>query len=271
MKKTDNSFSVLFLLLIFVFISSWTVAREKNRPLSQLSVTDSPGFTVPENFTGISFETDAALPNHHGVQGYFFSSANKQLITLFINSGIRSLRIGGGTVDIYHEAAYNRNQWLKTCTIYMGPSGEYLANPKAHAIKAFDLVSGGRTEPVAVSNPEGVNLTAYAVKRDDYLYVTIINKEHGSEARGVQATISAKGFTKGKAEVMFLLAPGNNAGATNGVTLGGDSITNNRPWHGKWTVLKGKSVGQYDVNVAETSAVVVRIPLTNLVNVKDHA
>ncbi|MDR2773726.1 MAG: hypothetical protein LBC19_03095, partial [Tannerella sp.] len=31
-----------------------------------------------------------------------------------------------------------------------------------------------------------------------------------------------------------------------------DCITNNRPWQGKWTALKGKNKGRYDVNVAET-------------------
>jgi hypothetical protein len=60
---------------------------------------------------------------------------------------------------------------------------------------------------------------------------------------------------------MFLLAPDNHAGATSGITLGGDSITNNRPWQGKWMTLKGKKVGRYDVNVAATSAVIVRIPV----------
>lgn len=487
--KKDRIFALRFLLGILVFFYSCDIVRKKSTHLPQSSVelivTDSPGFTIPENFTGISFETDAALPNHRGVQGYFFSSTNEQLITLFVNSGIRSLRIGGSTVDKYHEAAHNRaaidsvfsfakavgikviyslpllnaddaanavtaqyiwthykdlldcfsignepncppfkeatvgaiksyeeylpiwqkfaatvveavpdakftgpdaggwnwteefardekssglitsithhqypggrpvidegntpmpatqaidnmlspqwltgeylkiysktgekvhpygfrcrmteandylggiagasnamssalwaldymhwqavrglsginfhnNQWLKTCTIYMGLSGEYLANPKAHAIRAFDLVSGGYTEPVEISNPEDVNLTAYAVKGDRYLYVTIINKEHGFQGRSVQVTISAKDFTKGKAEAMFLLAPGNNAGATSGITLGGDSITNNRPWQGKWTTLKTKNVGRYDVDVAETSAVIVRIPIVKI-------
>jgi hypothetical protein len=156
---------------------------------------------------------------------------------------------------------FHNNQWLKTCTIYLGPSGEVLANPKANAIKAFDLVSGGHTEPVAIANPNGVNLTAYAIKGDGYLYVTIINKEHGARARGVQATIAAKGFTRGKASAMYLTAPGNDAGATSGVTLGGDSITNNRPWNGGWTVLGKKHNDRYNVNVAQSSAVIVRVPL----------
>lgn len=515
MKKAESYFIAQHTLFrfIFVFITSFASAQEQNGHLTQspveLTVTDSPGFTIPPDFTGLSFESDAASPNHRGVKGYFFSPSNKQLINLFANSGLRNLRVGGGTVDMHpREAALNRvvidsifgfakavgikviytlpllnasdtadasaakyiwthyrdnldcfsignepncppyseakvgaiksyseflpiwrkfaatlvkavpdakftgpdsggwnwteefardekssglitlithhqypggrpviksengtvpmpasqaidnmlspkwlsgeyqfiysktgekingkmetggrkredslfrspdsllhspynipirmteandylggiagasnamssalwamdymhwqavrglaginfhnNQWLKTCTIYMGPSGDFLANPKAFAIRAFDLISGGRVEPVAISNPNGVNLTAYAVKGDRYLYITIINKEHGPQAHSVHAMISAKGFTKGKAAAMFLVAPGNNAGATSGITLGGDSITNNRPWQGKWTVLKGKNSGQYDVNVAETSAVVVRLPV----------
>ncbi|HMH32422.1 MAG TPA: hypothetical protein VK543_05300, partial [Puia sp.] len=75
------------------------------------------------------------------------------------------------------------------------------------------------------------------------------------------ATIDSKGFTKGKASSMFLLAPDNNAGATSGITLGGDSISNNKPWQGKWTSLKGEKNGKYEVNVAASSAVIVRIPV----------
>ncbi len=493
MKKVNSYFftqrALFGMILIFIFSCATAQDDIEVNHLAQssieLTVTDTPGFTIPANFTGLSFEADAASPNHRGVKGYFFSPSNKQLINLFVNSGLRSLRMGGGTVDMHpEEAAHNRaaidsvfgfakavgikviyslpllnasdtaaastakyiwthyrdlldcfsignepncppykeakvgaiksypefldawrkfaatilkavpeakftgpeaggwnwteefardeknsglitfithhqypggrpviknengtvpmsasqaidnmlspkwltgeyqfiysktgekvnpyeipirmteandylggiagasnamssvlwaldymhwqaarglaginfhnNQWLKTCTIYMGPSGDFLANPKAQAIRAFDLVSGGRVEPIAISNPHEVNLTAYAVKGERYLYVTVINKEHDTQAHNLHATILAKGFTKGKASAMFLVAPENNAGATIGITLGGDSITNNRPWKGKWTALKGKNNGQYDVNVAETSAVIVRIPV----------
>ena len=482
-----------FFIRLSVGISMFSISLAAAAQSSvELTVADSPGYRVPADFTGLSFEADAALPNHRGVKGYFFCSANKELVRLFVNSGIRSLRMGGGQVDYNHEAAYDRaaidsvfsfakaagikviyslpllnandtadalaaqyiwehhreylecfsignepneppykeapagaiktyaeylaawrkfaaaivkavpgarftgpdaggwnwteefardekssgsiamithhqypgghpairnvpytaqqaidsmlspawlageyrniydktgpkvarygfscrlteandylggiagasnamasalwaldymhwqaargaiginfhnNQWLKTCTIYLGPGGEVLANPKANAIKAFDLVSGGRTEPVAIVNPNGVNLTAYAIKGDSYLYVTIINKEHGARGCGVHATIGAKGFTtskgftkskgfttSGKASVMYLIAPGNDAGATGGITLGGDSITNNRPWNGEWTVLGRKHKDRYDVNVAQASAVIVRVP-----------
>lgn len=484
MRKTNHHFFIRLTLLNLVLTFTWIITFGQHGSLTpspvSIKVIDSPGYFIPTNFTGLSFESDAAMPNHRGVNGYFFSSENKQLITLFRNSGIRILRVGGGNVDIHPEAAHNQaaidsvfsfakaagikviyslpllnandsadaitakyiwdnhraylecfsignepncppykeakvgaiktyeefisawrkfaativkavpearftgpesggwnwteefardekssglitlithhqypggrpvrnnvpftaqqaidsmlspkmltgeytfiynrtgpkvapygfscrlteandflggiagasnamasvlwaldymhwqaarglvginfhnNQWLKTCTIYMGPYGEFLANPKAHAIKAFDLISGGHTEPVSISNPNGVNLTAYAMKGEKYLYITLINKEHGPGARSVQAKISAKGFTKGKASAMFLVAPGNDAGATSGITLGGDSIANDRPWNGQWTALGKKYNGQFDVTVAGASAVIVRIPL----------
>jgi hypothetical protein len=462
-------------------------SSNSSAPMSAVTLTviDEPGFYIPPDFTGLSFETDAQLPNHRRVKGYFFGSFNKQAVILFQNSAIRNLRIGGSTVDRIHHAAYNRaaidstfsfaravgikviyslpllnaepdsvaatalyiwtkygdlldsfsignepncppyklvpvgaihtydeyfpiwkrlaeavisavpeakfngpdsggwqyteefardtqdsakalfithhqypngqpfladrktripadiaisrmlspdmltgeytklhgftcariqpygyrsrmtesndylggidgasnamssalwaldymhwqafrglaginfhnNQWLKTCTVTMDETtGEYFANPKAHAIRAFDMVTGGWTMPVDIVNPDTVNLTAYAVKGDDYLYVTIVNKEHsynGQEACQADVTISAKGFTKGRAEAMYLVAPGNDAGAMNGITLGGDSITNFRPWQGGWTPVKKKG-GQYRVNVVESSAVVVKIPV----------
>lgn len=446
----------------------------------ELTIVDSPGWMIPADFTGISFESDAALPNHRGVKGYLFSPKNRELIYLFVNSGIRNLRVGGGMVDVNHDAAYDHaaidnlfgfakaagikiiyslpllhasdtadadaakyiwtnyrdlldcfsignepncppykeaevgaiktyteyisiwkvfaktildkvpgarfagpdaggwnwteefardekssglitfithhqypggkpvignvpitskqaidsmlspiwltgeysniyrhtgekvapygfscrmteandylggidgasnamssalwaldymhwqalrgligidfhnNQWLKTCTVYLAPSGDLLVNPKAYAIKAFDLVSGGYTEPVTISNPKGANLTAYAVKKNGYLYVTIINKEHEGRERYIHVAISAKVFTRGKASAMFLTSPGNTAGAMTGITLGGDSITNHRPWKGWWTPIGKRQKDGYDLNVPQASAVIVRIAL----------
>ena len=475
-------------IIILACSSGWT--SNSSAPISSitLTVTDEKGYYIPPDFTGLSFESDATGLNHRGVNGYLFGAFNKQLIMLFQNSGLRNLRIGGSTVDRFHDAANNRaaidsvfafakavgikviyslplhnadadasaataqyiwtnyrdyldsfsignepncppyqeakvgpirnyeeyfpiwkniydkiitaipeakfngpdtggwqyteefardtkdygnilfithhqypngqpflsdrttripadtairrmlspnmltgeytklhnltcarvypygyrsrmtesndylggidgasnamssalwaldymhwqafrglaginfhnNQWLKTCTVTMDEQGEYLCNPKAHAIRAFDMVTGGWTVPVDISNTDQMNLTAYAVKGDDYLYVTIINKTHGygqEEPRQADVTISAKGFTKGKAEAMYLLAPGNDAGAITGITLGGDSITNFRPWQGKWRSISNNVDGQYKVNVAESSAVVVKIPVIKL-------
>ena len=156
---------------------------------------------------------------------------------------------------------FHNNKWLKTCTFSIDSLGQYFVNPKAHAIRAFDMITGGYTVPVGIENPDTVNLTAYAIKRDDYLFVSIINKTHGEQAKQAILTISAEGFTKGKAEAMYIVAPDFDAGATTGITLGGDSITNYRPWQGKWTSIKKKSDGQYSLNLTESSAVVVKIPV----------
>lgn len=482
--KYSNYYWVSPFVFLGIFLYSCKVSPvhkvSKEQSTIELTIVDSPGFLVPADFTGISFESDAALPNHRGVKGYLFSPDNKELINLFVNSGIRNLRVGGGTVDMYHGAAYDHaaidnlfgfakaagikviyslpllnasdtadadaakyiwanyrdlldcfsignepneppykeakvgaiktypeyisiwktfaktilnkvpgakfagpdaggwnwteefardekssgliifithhqypggkpvinnkpitskqaidsmlspiwltgeynniyrhtgekvapygfscrmteandylggidgasnamssalwaldymhwqalrglsgidfhnNQWLKTCTIYLAPSGDLFVNPKAYAIRAFDLVSGGYTEPVILSNPKGVNLTAYAIKRNDYLYVTIINKGHEHLGGNVHVAISTKDFTKGKASAMFLTSPGNDVGAMKGITLGGDSITNHRSWGGQWALLGKERKGRYDLNMPQASAVIVRIPL----------
>jgi hypothetical protein len=58
-----------------------------------------PGPVVPDDFAGLSFERGPVGPGDAGLSGNLFSTANNSLITLFGNLGLRSLRIGGGTVD----------------------------------------------------------------------------------------------------------------------------------------------------------------------------
>ena len=484
--NTTKFFLATMAIIIITVACTSNHSSNTSAPVSSVSLTviDEPGYHIPTDFTGISFEANSILPGHRGVDGYLFRQSNKQLVQLFQSSGIRNLRFGGCTVDMshFHHAAYDRaaidsvfafakavgikvtyslpllnanaednavtalyiwtnykddldsfsignepngtqyredtiaaihsyekyfqiwntlaeaiiqvvpevkfngpdsggskyteefardvkdsnrvlyithhqypnsrpfledgvtrisaemaidkmlspdrltgvytklhdltcakvypfgfrcrmtesndflggvdgasnamssalwaldymhwqafrglaginfhnNQWLKTCTVTMDSTGAYIANPKAHAIRAFDIVTGGNTLPVDLSNPGQINLTAYATKCDDYLYVTIINKEHGQEASQAEVTISAKGIAKGKAEAMFLSARGNDAGAMTGITLGGDSITNHRPWQGKWSPVKKKSGGEYYLKVSKSTAVVVKIPV----------
>ncbi|WP_263366442.1 hypothetical protein [Edaphobacter bradus] len=59
------------------------------------------GYVIPNDFIGMSFETQSMGSGQFGVSGYFFSSANTQLINLFQQMSIRNLRIGGGTVNLY--------------------------------------------------------------------------------------------------------------------------------------------------------------------------
>ncbi len=64
-----------------------------------VTITHSPGYAIPEDFSGLSFESGHQMPNKNGVSGNLFDPTNSQLITLFRNIGLRNLRIGGGTVD----------------------------------------------------------------------------------------------------------------------------------------------------------------------------
>lgn len=61
--------------------------------------TSSPGYLIPDDFIGFSFETRRVDYNSDGVSGYFFDSTNTQVITLFRQLGVKSLRVGGGSVD----------------------------------------------------------------------------------------------------------------------------------------------------------------------------
>ena len=56
-----------------------------------------PGAEIPANALGLSFETSLMLPNDKGVR--YFRPDNKALIALFRTLGVRSLRIGGNSVD----------------------------------------------------------------------------------------------------------------------------------------------------------------------------
>lgn len=154
---------------------------------------------------------------------------------------------------------FHNTEWLKTDTVFIDPSGSYRANPKALGIRAFDVGGHGHVEPIAISNPGDLNLTAYAVADATNLYVTIINKEHGEAGRNSTVTIALKGFEAGFAATMTLESPHGDAGAMSGSTLGGGTIDNNAPWRGEWTPLKRGDSGEYKLNLSATSAVIVKI------------
>lgn len=68
-------------------------------PVTLTIDTRSNGCVIPPDFAGVGFETWAELPDRSGVSGHLFSPTNTQLITLFTNTGIRNLRLGGCTVE----------------------------------------------------------------------------------------------------------------------------------------------------------------------------
>lgn len=169
----------------------------------------------------------------------------------------------------HHMAGVNfhNNPWLPTDTIVPDPNpcpasgcSNYRITPKGYGIKAFDLGSHGYVEPIAISNPSGINLTAYAVGTAQDLYVTIINKTHTTthDVTDAAVVIEAKGVKS--ADVSYIVLtdgdPGNAASMT--ATLGGASITNDAPWQGKWTPLGHITNGMATLNVKSPTAAVVR-------------
>jgi Glycosyl hydrolase family 79 C-terminal beta domain len=154
---------------------------------------------------------------------------------------------------------FHNTHWVANDVITPDENGRLTINPKGYGLKAFALGSHGSVEPLTLSNPAGLNLTAYAVRGTREHFVTLINKEHGAGAREATVTLSAPGPAKG-AEVIFLTAANGEPATKAGVTLGGATITADGPWLGKWSPLKAGQTGQYAVKVPAASAAVVRIP-----------
>src|SRR5436190_22274488 len=56
-----------------------------------------PGATVASDFSGLSYETSRLLPDEKGT--HYFRPDNLPLISVFQTLGVKSLRIGGNSVD----------------------------------------------------------------------------------------------------------------------------------------------------------------------------
>lgn len=163
---------------------------------------------------------------------------------------------------------FHNNPWIPTDTIVpdpnpCDPSGctNYRVSPKAYGMKAFALGSHGFVEPVTISNPININLTAYAVGTTQDLFVTIINKTHRTthDATDAAVTLDAPGFNRAQAAYVVLTdgEPGNAARIP--ATLGGGTISNDAPWNGQWTPLGKVNNGSIALTVQSTTAVVLKI------------
>lgn len=84
--------------LLAIWLSLTGTALAQSQVTLTIS-TQTPGYTIPGDFAGLSFETGSELLNRNGVSGYLFSATNSEVITLFQNVGLHNLRIGGGSVD----------------------------------------------------------------------------------------------------------------------------------------------------------------------------
>jgi hypothetical protein len=154
---------------------------------------------------------------------------------------------------------FHNKRWIYTDTVFPDRSGRFQFNPKAYAIRAFEIGSQGVPVPLTITSNEHVNVTAYAVCGRQELYVTLINKEYGAAAREASATISARGIS-GRAAGMFLRSASGDVAARIGITFGGTAITADG-WNGQWTALNPCGGGQTTLRVPPSTAVVVKLPL----------
>ena len=162
-----------------------------------------------------------------------------------------------------HGAAgvnFHNKQWLWTDTIVPEPGGwGYAVTPKGYGIRAFSAGSAGLVKPVAIGNPDDLNLTAYCTGSADEDRVTIINKTHGAQAADAAVTIITPGPGLAGAEVLTLAGrnPGDAAGDR--VTLGGAVITGSAPWEGRWDTLPAGPRSGVSLTVPATTAAIVRM------------
>jgi hypothetical protein len=145
---------------------------------------------------------------------------------------------------------FHNRRWILNTTIYpVTPSDDglksgYQLHPIAYGIQAFALASHGNIVPLTMVNQESVNLTAYAVRDGDDLFVTIINKKDpGAAPRDASITIPAE-----HAAVIYLSAPHNDVSAKEGITL--DSA---------WKDVAPDKSGVITVKVSGASAIIIRM------------
>jgi len=94
-------------LMGFLLISALlTRAVYAQSPITLSLNTNNPGSALPDQFLGVSYETQQLLPDASG--RYYFSPDNQPLINMFRTLGIKNLRIGGNTVDNNAVAIPNR-------------------------------------------------------------------------------------------------------------------------------------------------------------------
>ncbi|HTR43693.1 MAG TPA: hypothetical protein VMH87_18935 [Pseudomonadales bacterium] len=141
-------------------------------------------------------------------------------------------------------------------TAFFSTTNGYTIRPLGYGIKAFSLGAHGQFVPTTISNSDNLNLSIYAVLDDDqHLCLTLINKEHGSEARDAAVSITQNGVSFSHGQIIFLKVPDNDIAATSDVTLGDAQIQNDGTWNGNWSLLNSSTV-----MVPAATAAIIRLP-----------
>jgi hypothetical protein len=161
-------------------------------------------------------------------------------------------------------AARDENKPCRYASFWTTTNG-YNVHPIGYAEKMFSLGSRGKILPLEILNAEtNLNFTAYGILGDDKnIYVTLINKTHGTNATRLTVQIGAKEIKDwSRPEIIRLTAPDGDVAAKTGVTLGGAAITDDAGWNGKWEVQPAatpKLPSEVVVELPAASAAIVRL------------
>jgi hypothetical protein len=203
--------------------------------------------------------------------GFPFRLTESNSFSGAVTSGSNSFATALFALDYMHWWAahgsagvnFHNKQWVGNGPIYLDAAKNFQVYPVGYGIKAFDIGGHGSEDSVIITNPNSLNLTAYAVSDPNSLYVTIINKEHGTGARSANVKIIAGGLSD-SASIMYLIAQ-NGVNDTANVTLGGSAITNSG-WDGIWSKIDSTNInaGSCMVTIPVGSAAIVKIMNRNL-------
>ncbi|HTB85400.1 MAG TPA: hypothetical protein VK742_17265, partial [Candidatus Sulfotelmatobacter sp.] len=155
---------------------------------------------------------------------------------------------------------HNRRGTL-TDTITWDSARNFRINPKACGLRAFEIGSHGDViTSLQLSNPGRVNVDCYAVGDATNLFVTIINKTHGSAGgTNIVVSIQPEHFVATAGEYMMLESGPPSDPLAKEATLGGSRITGDAEWHGQWTPLSVSKSGLCSVMVSSSGAAIVHL------------
>lgn len=68
-----------------------------NKTIQMVVNYQQKGVNIPSDYVGLSYETKMILPDENGK--YYFTPSNHKLVSMFKTLGIKSLRLGGNSVD----------------------------------------------------------------------------------------------------------------------------------------------------------------------------
>src|SRR5262249_21009878 len=108
---------------------------------------------------------------------------------------------------------------------------------QAYALLAFTQGAHGRPLNVNVEKTPACNFDAYAYRdTNNSVFVTLINKSYGSDAKTAAVSIQLPPGEKGKwhCHRMDLVQQNHDIAAKSGVMLGGAEIGPDGLWQGKW-------------------------------------